>query len=144
MKTFQKFLHESYELLPGTLLLIAQGGGFSRRVVYGVSTGRVVYKINNLHQHGSEFKGNPTNDVLDINGMQTEVLLVGLKPGGIVQSHLQLDGLPNGSVIESTLPNANEQYKKMDVLKWVMVSSPSGKKYDSFHFAPELKYKWIK
>lgn len=42
MKTFQRFLRESYELLPGTLLLIVQGGGFNRRIQYGVTTGRVV------------------------------------------------------------------------------------------------------
>jgi hypothetical protein len=144
MKTFQRFLRESYELLPGTLLLIVQGGGFSRRIQYGVTTGRVVFKINNLHQHGHEFKGTPTHEVIDIGGMQTEVLLPGVKPGDIIQSHLQLDGLPGGSIIESTLPGSDGQYKKTDSMKWTKVGSPTGAKFDSFHFDASLKYKWVK
>lgn len=137
-------MRESHELLPGTIIMAISGGGFHRKIVYGVTNGRVIFKVNNIHQHGHEFKGTVTHEVLDLSGMQSEVLLQGLRVGDIMQSHLQLDGLPSGSVIEPTAPGAVGQYKKVDSLKWSRMGEAVASKYDSFHFDPALKYKWIR
>lgn len=144
MKTFQRFLRESHDLLPGTIIIVASGTGFNRRTQYGVTDGRVVYKVHDLIQKGHEFVGTPTDEVLDINGLQMEVLLNGLRHGDIVQSSLQLLGLPIGAeIIPTTELSIKNQYKKVSVLKWIQIGGTS-QKFDTFHFAVVLKYKWVK
>jgi len=140
MKTAQSFFRESYEMKPGSILMLIQGGGFNRRIFYGVTNGRVIYRVENLLQHGHEFKGTITNVDLDSSGMQTEVLLPGLSLGEVMTSHLQLDGLPSGSIIESD----EGQYRKVETFKWVRSGDSAAKKYDSVHFDPALNYRWIK
>src|SRR4051812_5927492 len=145
MKTFQRFLREANEMLPGSIVMIVTGGGFSRKTIYGIGSGRVIYKIENIHQHGSEFKGTTTHTVLDTTESQMEVLLPGLKHGDIAVSNLQLDGLPPGSFIEATVSDGeSNQYKKIDTFKWAGVGESVAKKYDSVHFDMSLKYKWIR
>lgn len=133
-------------MLPGTIVMLIKGGSFSQRTLYGISTGRVIFKVEDLRQHGSEFQGmTKHHELLDPYGWQLEVLLQGLQPGDTMQSYLQLDGLASGSIIETSTKHSHglpeDQYRKVDQTKWVKVGE-GAKKYDSFHFSPALKYIW--
>lgn len=147
MKTFGKFLREALEMLPGTVVILIKPSSFNQRTMYGVSTGRVIFKVTDLRQHGSEFQGiTHHHEILDPYGLQMEVLLQGLQIGDTVKSSLQLDGLPNASIIESSIMHSHglpdTQYKKIDGIKWVKVGFGTATKYDSFHFDMSHKYVW--
>lgn len=143
MQTFQKFLREAdSQWLPGTILMAISGSGASRKISYGVTNERLIYRINKIQQIDAEFIGEVSSDHLDISGLKTEVLLQGLRLNEMVRSSIQLDGLPNGSVIEST--SIQKQFKKIDRFKWTELGSPSMTKYDSVHFDLSEKYMWVK
>lgn len=138
MKTFGKFLRESSQMQPGAVVMLINGQAFTNRTMYGVSNGRVIFKVTGFHQEGPIFKGTVTQELLETYDHQVEVLQQGIQRGDMILSHLQLDVLPTGSLIES----GNDQYKKIDQSKWVKMGEGAIRKYDSFHFDPALKYIW--